>query len=223
MLRSYAGNFLESVGERRSIDMLSLGIGYRIVSQSIAQELGERLRSYTILEGSRAVIEDFRENWPLERSPDLVETYFEDFATERKFDAIEMGFILEHVDDPALLIRRFKAFLKPHGFIGMAVPNARSLHRLIGHEAGLLDDLYELSPFDLQLGHKRYFDLESFRGLAELEGLTVRRTRGIMMKPVTTGQLAALNLSDDVLRALFAVADALPSISNALYIEAVCT
>ena len=135
------------------------------------------------------MIAEFMAQWPLARKPEVVEAYFETFEPQRRFDAIEMGFVLEHVDDPGLIVRRFKQFLKPGGFIGMAVPNARSLHRLIGHEAGLLDDVYKLSAEDRQLGHKRYFDLESFKRLAESEGLTVCRARGIMMKPVTTRQL----------------------------------
>jgi 2-polyprenyl-3-methyl-5-hydroxy-6-metoxy-1,4-benzoquinol methylase len=220
MLRAYASYFIDSVGVRANSDVLSLGIGYQIVSQSIVRELGSRLASYTIVEGSRAVITEFTSQWPLERKPEVFEAYFESFEPTRKFDAIEMGFVLEHVDDPALVVRRFRQFLKPDGFIGMAVPNARSLHRLIGHEAGLLDDVYKLSAEDLQLGHKRYFDLDSFRHLAESEGLVVRRARGIMMKPVTTSQLGSLNLSPEVEQALYKVADRLPAISNAMYIEA---
>jgi SAM-dependent methyltransferase len=220
MLRSYAAYFVDSLGTATARDVLSLGIGYQTVSQSIVRALGERLATYTIVEGSPAVIAEFRAQWPLERCPEVVESYFETFQATRRYDAIEMGFVLEHVDDPALIVRRFRQFLKPGGFIGMAVPNARSLHRLIGHEAGLLDDVYRLSDADLQLGHKRYFDLDSFRHLAESEGLVVRRARGIMMKPVTTGQLARLELAPAVARALYTVADDFPAIANAMYIEA---
>jgi 2-polyprenyl-3-methyl-5-hydroxy-6-metoxy-1,4-benzoquinol methylase len=131
-----------------------------------------------------------------------------------------MGFVLEHVDDPALIVRRFTRFLQPGGVIGMAVPNARSLHRLIGHEAGLLQDMYALSEHDRALGHKRYFDLHSFRELAQAQGLVVKRARGIMLKPVTTSQLAALNLPESVMTALCKVGDALPDVANGMYIEA---
>jgi SAM-dependent methyltransferase len=221
MLQSYAAYFVNGIGARGSCDVLSLGIGYQVVSQAIVRQIGSRLASYTIVEGSKAVIDEFTAQWPLERKPELVEGYFETFEPGTSFDAIEMGFVLEHVDDPALIVGRFKRFLKPDGFIGMAVPNARSLHRLIGHEAGLLEDVYRLSAEDRQLGHKRYFDLDSFKVLVESQGLTIRRARGIMMKPVTTGQLRALKLSAAVTQALYEVADDLPAISNALYIEAV--
>ena len=42
--------------------------------------------------------------------------------------------------------------------LAIVVPNARSLHRLIGERAGLIDDLYRLSEHDLAVGHRRYFD-----------------------------------------------------------------
>jgi SAM-dependent methyltransferase len=219
MLNSYVDYFLESIAGRDGIDLLSLGIGYQTVSRRVVSDLGHRLTSYRILEGSQAVMADFLARWPLEFVPDVVQTYFEDFESPQRFDAIEMGFVLEHVDDPALIVRQFKTLLKPDGIIGMAVPNARSLHRLIGHEAGLLDDVFKLSEYDRALGHKRYFDLSSFRQLAETEGLVVRRARGIMLKPVTTAQLAALDLPAQVIRALYGVADSLPAISNALYLE----
>ncbi len=220
MLRAYASYFIDSVGDRTHSDVLSLGIGYQIVSQSIVRELGSRLASYTIVEGSPAVITEFAAQWPLERKPEVFEAYFESFEPGRTYDAIEMGFVLEHVDDPALIVRRYKRLLKPGGFIGMAVPNARSLHRLIGHEAGLLEDLYMLSAEDRKLGHKRYFDLDSLTQLAKSEGLKIKRARGILMKPVTTGQLRLLEMLPEVKHALYKVADGLPAISNAVYIEA---
>jgi SAM-dependent methyltransferase len=220
MLESYAGYVIETIGERPRVDILSLGIGYQTVATRIVEELGERLRTYVILEGSEAVIAKFRAEWPLERAPDVRQTYFETFESTERFDVIEMGFVLEHVDDPALIVRRFKRFLKPGGIIGMAVPNARSLHRLIGHEAGLLQNMYALSEHDRALGHKRYFDLNSFRELAESQDLIVKRQRGIMLKPVTTTQLASLNLPESIMMALCTVADTLPDIANGMYIEA---
>lgn len=220
MLDSYAGHLLDSVGERQNVDILSLGIGYQTVATRIVKELGKRLHNYVILEGSEAVIAKFRNEWPLKHIPDVRQTYFETFDSAERFDVIEMGFVLEHVDDPELIVNRFKRYLKPGGVIGMAVPNARSLHRLIGHEAGLLPNMYALSEHDLALGHKRYFDLALFRQLALSQGLIVKRERGIMLKPVTTSQLASLHVSESVMKALCNVADALPDIANGMYIEA---
>ncbi|GIV30222.1 MAG: hypothetical protein KatS3mg028_1288 [Bacteroidia bacterium] len=34
--------------------------------------------------------------------------YFEDFNFDKQFDRIEMGFILEHVDDPLFILNKYK-------------------------------------------------------------------------------------------------------------------
>nr|WP_211612868.1 class I SAM-dependent methyltransferase [Paraburkholderia haematera] len=66
-----------------------------------------------MLEGSPAVMRNFREKHPSTRAK-IIETYFEEFSTEERFDVIVMGFILEHVDDhPLLILRRFRTFLAP--------------------------------------------------------------------------------------------------------------
>ena len=93
--------------------------------------------------------------------------YFEDFETEERFDAIGMGFVLEHVEDPGLILRRYQDFLAPGGQIFIAVPNAESLHRRLGNFAGMLPDMTTLSPADEAFGHRRYFTAETLRDLVE--------------------------------------------------------
>ena len=66
---------------------------------------------------------------------ELLQGFFETFEHPARFDIIEAGFILEHVDDPAVVLKRLHQFLAPGGRIFIAVPNARSLHRLLQLEA----------------------------------------------------------------------------------------
>jgi 2-polyprenyl-3-methyl-5-hydroxy-6-metoxy-1,4-benzoquinol methylase len=131
-----------------------------------------------------------------------------------------MGFVLEHVADPALVLGRCAGFLTPRGVVAIAVPNARSLHRLVGQRAGLLDDLYRLSEADQALGHRRYFDRDSLVRLVEAAGLRVLACEGILLKCLTTAQLASLRLGPRVLRAFCELATGYPEIANAIYLEA---
>jgi 2-polyprenyl-3-methyl-5-hydroxy-6-metoxy-1,4-benzoquinol methylase len=131
-----------------------------------------------------------------------------------------MGFVLEHVNDPGAIVRQYVQSLGPGGTMFIAVPNARSLHRLIGHEAGLLDNLYRLSAEDLLLGHQRYFDYESLCRLVLAAGLRIVNVEGVLMKPLTSGQMKSLNLPAAVAEGLLKVGVHYPEICNSILIEA---
>jgi|HigsolmetaAR203D_1030402.scaffolds.fasta_scaffold00132_36 2-polyprenyl-3-methyl-5-hydroxy-6-metoxy-1,4-benzoquinol methylase len=202
-----------------SIDLCSLGIGYEIVSRSLATQIGEKIQTYTAVEGSALLIQRYRQRSDFPYKLNLVHDYFETFETDQRFDVIEMGFVLEHVDDPALIVERFSRMLKPAGVICAAVPNALSLHRLLGARAGLLKDPYALSEWDLQLGHKRYFDRDSFIDLFRQCNLRITKEAGLMLKPFSTAQLNALDLPDSVWEVLFHSGDLAPAYAYGLYVE----
>jgi 2-polyprenyl-3-methyl-5-hydroxy-6-metoxy-1,4-benzoquinol methylase len=220
-LSFYAERMCKVLRASKAESILSLGIGHRVVSQAILNEFKHSIKRYLIVEGSPEIIADYKNRFPdLPAGTELLQTYFEEFKTDEKFDAIEMGFVLEHVDDPAQIINIYKKFLNPGGTIFLAVPNARSMHRQLGHLAGLLKDMYNLSAEDLQLGHKRYFDLQSFQKLITGCGLKIKKVEGNFMKPFTTGQLNSLELKPEIWRALMEYGIDHPDSCNSIYVEA---
>jgi len=219
ILQWYAQKIIENKSSLSKIKILSLGIGHHTVSRTIIEQFKTKLDQYIIIEGSKDIID----NYVLQHKPgenvDIVNSYFEDYVPDIKFDIIEMGFVLEHVVDPLRIVKKYRKMLKKNGRMYIAVPNARSLHRLIGHEAGLLADLYELSKHDLQLGHKRYFDLESIKDLVVKAGLKIVKTEGVLLKPITTDQIKKLQFSRNIINALFKIGISYPELSNAIMIE----
>lgn len=201
------------------LDICSLGIGYETVSRGIGEHLKGRIGSYSAVEGSKVLIDRYQQTADFPFQLNLIHSYFEQFETDRRFDVIEMGFVLEHVDDPALVVSRFAQLLKPNGVICAAVPNALSMHRVLGQRAGLLNDPYALNEWDFKLGHKRYFDRRSFRALFEDQGLSVTREAGLMLKPFSTAQMNALNLPDAVWDVLFHSGDMAPDYAYGTYAE----
>lgn len=221
LLSWYAKRIVATLLRERTEHLLSLGVGHQIVAQTILTAVADTLASYTIVEGSQTIIAEFREK--MAGLPDWVRiehAWFEEFSAAKPLDAIEMGFVLEHVNDPALVLGRFAKMLRRGGTLFIAVPNARSLHRMIGHEAGLLDDVYQLSEYDLQYGHKRYFDMESLTKLVLAAGLMIRSVEGLYLKPLTTEQMKKLELPQEIYAGLCRLSVTLPEISNAIYIEA---
>jgi SAM-dependent methyltransferase len=185
------------IGIQGARTLLELGLGHGFATNQFSG-LFER---HVVLDGSAAVIENFRQKFPACKS-EIVETYFENFDTSEKFDVIVMGFILEHVDDPLQIIAKFREFLAPGGKLFLAVPNAEVLNRRLGHLAGMLPDMQTLSPNDVLLGHKRYYTVESLSSDIAQSGYKIDRMEGIYLKPFTTSQMISLGLSPAIIQAL---------------------
>lgn len=194
--------------------LLELGLGHGHSTAALANRFSRHL----VVEGSPEMIKRFRARFGF-HDLEIRQGYFEDFDTDERFDHIAMGFILEHVDDPVLIMQRFKRFLKPGGSIFAAVPNCESLHRRLGHAAGLLPDMTVLSSDDRRFGHQRYYSLRTFTQLMTDTGYEVIKAEGILLKPLTTGQLVKLELSPEILQALMKVGVDYPELSNSILLQ----
>jgi 2-polyprenyl-3-methyl-5-hydroxy-6-metoxy-1,4-benzoquinol methylase len=196
------------MNSRGANSVLELGLGHGFTTNIFSSNFDR----HVVLEGSPAVIRNFKEKFP-ECNAQIVETYFEEFDTNEKFDVIVMGFILEHVDDPFEIISRYKNFLSQGGRIFLAVPNAEVLNRRLGHLAGMLGNIETLSENDLLLGHKRYYTVSSLSAEIERAGYQIDKMEGIYLKPFTTSQIISLNLDEKVIRALCEVGVNYPELS----------
>jgi SAM-dependent methyltransferase len=195
--------------------VLELGIGHGFTSNLFAQFY----RQYSVIDGSESVIAQFRKQYPLSGAQ-IVHGFFEEFETPEKYEVIVMGFVLEHVDSPQQILRHFRKFLAPGGRCFVAVPNAESLHRRFGHEAGLLPDMSALGDADKAFGHMRLYTVASLARELEVCGYRVVAKEGIYLKPFTTRQVASLELSPEILDGMCKVGVGYPELSNGLLFEA---
>ncbi|KQV13861.1 SAM-dependent methyltransferase [Pseudomonas sp. Root329] len=212
LLTWYPQRVLHHAGEACSLLELGLGHGYT------TDIFSRRFVRHVVLEGSPAVIQNFRDKHP-DCKAEIVETWFERFDTDERFDVIVMGFILEHVEDPLLILRRFREFLAPGGKMFLAVPNAEVLNRRLGQLAGLLDDVTTLSENDHLLGHQRFYTVATLSADVAQAGCVVDRLEGIYLKPFTTRQILSLQLDSNVIDALCTVGIDYPELSCGLFAE----
>jgi trans-aconitate methyltransferase len=188
--------------------ILELGLGHGYTTNIFSKHFSHHL----VLEGSQAVINNFKGKYP-DCNAKIVETYFEEFASDEKFDVIVMGFILEHVDNPNVILTHFRKFLTPTGKMFISVPNAEVLNRRLGNLMGMLPDMQALSENDHILGHKRYYTVKSLTEEIKNAGYGIERMEGIYLKPLTTNQMISLNLDKKVLEALCLVGIDYPELS----------
>jgi 2-polyprenyl-3-methyl-5-hydroxy-6-metoxy-1,4-benzoquinol methylase len=211
-LEWYSQRILTLHPEAKSI--LELGLGYGVTTDKFSTQFSR----HVVVDGARAVIDNFRKHYP-NCNTEIQECIFEEFTTEEKFDLVVLGFVLEHVDNPVAVMRKFKQFLSVSGRMFITVPNAAALNRRLGHLAGLLPDICEMSEHDKLLGHKRYYTVETLRRDIEAAELKIHRFEGIYLKPLTTSQMKSLNLPDSIIQALCAMAIDYPELSSSLFAE----
>ena len=182
-------------------DVLQLGLGNGV----IAKALDSIVKMQIIVEGSSKIIKDFSF---IGKNTNFVESYFEDFDTTEKFDLILANHVMEHVDDPVSLLHSMKKKLKPNGEMLITVPNANSIHRLIGVEMGLLNNKFDLNTSDINAGHQRVYDYDKLIEDVCSSGLNVTKSGGYNIKLVSLAQMK--DWSQELLDAIFLVSKKMP-------------
>lgn len=214
ILKWYPKRILKRLEHSGVRSLLELGLGHGFTSV-LFNQFFER---HFVVEGSSVVIDLFKEKNE-ELSLEIVESYFENFSTPERFDVIIMGFILEHVDNPGLILDRFKEFLRPDGRMFVAVPNAKSLNRRLGLELGMIDDIYSLNTNDLAQGHQRQFCRETLKMLLSEHGLEAVWEEGIYLKPLPLAFLQQLPRFSENLQAMLEVGVDFPELCVGILME----
>ena len=179
ILNWYPPRILKRLQKEEFTSILELGLGHGYATALF----NSYFEQHTVIEGSSVVIELFQQQYP-SLDINLIESYFENFLSTERFDVIVMGFILEHVDDPGLVLRRFREHLNPGGRLFVAVPNAKSLNRRLGLTMGKIKNIYELNENDHALGHQRQFCRGTLTTLLHKENYKVTWEEGIYLKPL---------------------------------------
>jgi 2-polyprenyl-3-methyl-5-hydroxy-6-metoxy-1,4-benzoquinol methylase len=160
----------------------------------------------------------------LSRIPDFpnlikVHSLFEEYQPEHTFDSIIMEHILEHVEDPVILLKRVRNWLAPEGRLFLGVPNGNSIHRLAAVKMGLLNDPCQLNERDHALGHRRVYTPQTFRVDVEKSGLTILEIGGVYLKPLSNGQIEN-DWTEKMINGFYELGKDLPEYAAEIY--AVC-
>ena len=140
---------------------------------------------------------------------------FEDFKTPRKFNDLVMARALEHLDDPVGVLRVMRGWAEPGGRVHVVVPNAQSLHRLIGVQMGMLEAPNAFSERDRMYGHRRVYDIDLLRTHLTQAGWRVLQIRGVFLKTLSNAQM--LSFKPELLDAFYEVGKELPRHCAELY------
>jgi 2-polyprenyl-3-methyl-5-hydroxy-6-metoxy-1,4-benzoquinol methylase len=151
----------------------------------MTQFLLNHFESLMIVEGSEKLLNTI----PNAKNLIKVHSLFENFYPDTLFDSIILEHVLEHVENPVVLLQRTKTWLAPGGKIYLGVPNANSIHRLVGVKMKLLESQFQLNARDVSLGHRRVYSWDTLKKIIEESGLSLIEMGGVYLKPLSNNQI----------------------------------
>jgi 2-polyprenyl-3-methyl-5-hydroxy-6-metoxy-1,4-benzoquinol methylase len=222
----------DRVVDRRLVDMIADFVVPRLPGESVLElgvgdqiwtpKLVKHFATVTTLEGddellavmSRTMAAIPASSWQGVRS------LFEEYFPAQRFDVVLATYVLEHVDDPGLILRRAREhWLRPGGRIAVCVPHALSLHRRLAVAMGMIATPSERGETDRRMGHLRCLTHQEMEELLVENGFRVVERRGLICKPFPNAMLA--RCTDAQLRGLFDLGLELPiEYGGALYFQA---
>ncbi|MBV8091957.1 MAG: class I SAM-dependent methyltransferase [Acetobacteraceae bacterium] len=194
------------IGRLEGPRILELGVGDQVYTPMLVQRFGD----VTSVDGSGILLQRMATTlgsaaagrW----TPVL--SYFEEYEPSVPFDNILATNILEHVEDPVVVLSRCRDWLRPGGCAHIAVPNAGSLHRRLAVKMGLMQHVSQLGETDHRMGHKHCFswiDLERYLVAA---GFHIEHRQGLWAKLLPNAML--VNCSEAQLRGMVELGMELP-------------
>lgn len=141
----------------------------------------------------------------------------------QQFDCVLISGLLHELNDPQQLLAAVRQVAGPDTRIHVNVPNARSLHRLLAFEMGLINDLHSISDRQRSLQQRWTFDIQSLRKLCTSAGYQVKEEGSFFIKPFTHAQMYMLSeiglLDQAMLVGLMRLEKHLPGMGSEIFVN----
>ena len=149
----------------------------------------------TCVEASDMAIEDAKIK--LGDKVRFVHSIFENASLSKTYDNIVLTHVLEHLDDPVLVLKRINdEWLAENGRFFLVCPNANAPSRQIAVKMGLISHNAAVTPAEAEHGHRCTYSLDTLERDAEAAGLRVVHRSGIFFKALANFQWDRLLQTD---------------------------
>jgi 2-polyprenyl-3-methyl-5-hydroxy-6-metoxy-1,4-benzoquinol methylase len=108
------------------------------------------------------------------------------------YDLILLSCLLHEIPDATGLLSSIAKLCSEKTIVHINVPNAKSFHRLLALEMGLIDSIYEKSDMQKKMQQSHTFDLNQLETLVTGLNFTVVEQGSFFIKPFTHAQMAQL-------------------------------
>lgn len=124
---------------------------------------------------------------------------FEKVELPEKFDNIILTHVLEHLDDPIVVLKRINSeWLSDRGRFFLVCPNANAPSRQIAVKMGLINNNCAVTTAEVSHGHRITYSLDTLERDAKKAGLKIVFRSGIFFKALANFQWDRL-LNTDII------------------------
>jgi ribosomal protein S18 acetylase RimI-like enzyme/SAM-dependent methyltransferase len=129
----------------------------------------------------------------------FVNSLFEQAILPKRYNNIVLTHVLEHLDDPVLVLKRInEEWLADGGRFFLVCPNANAPSRQIAVKMGLISHNAAVTPAENEHGHRCTYTLDTLERDAVAAGLKVVHRSGIFFKALANFQWDRLLQTDIV-------------------------
>ena len=159
------------------------------------RRLLEHFDDVTCVEASSVAIEEAKRK--LGNRVSFFNALFEEATLPRRYDNIVLTHVLEHLDDPVLVLKRINdEWLADGGKFFLVCPNANAPSRQIAVKMGLISHNAAVTSAEAAHGHRCTYTLDTLERDAVAAGLKVVHRSGIFFKALANFQWDRLLQTD---------------------------
>lgn len=152
----------------------------------------------------------------------IINSTFEDFSTDKQYDNIIITHVLEHLDDPVLVLKKIKdELLSENGRLFITCPNANAPSRQIAVKMGLIEHNSAVTPAEHEHGHRITYSLDTLERDIKRSGLNISYRSGIFFKALANFQWDKLLntdiISDEYLDGCYQLGQQYPDLCSSIF------
>ncbi len=141
-----------------------------------------------------------------------------------KPDYIVLSNVLHEIENVPVFLKDLRKVCYNNTILHVIVPNAKSFHRILAYEMGIIDSIYQLSDRNILLQQQTVFDLEILTELLAKNGFCIVESGTSFIKPFTHMQMQFMlenRIIDDVmLKGLYKLVKYMPELGSEIYVNA---
>lgn len=139
------------------------------------------------------------------------------------YDMIICASLCHEVEQPDKLLQAIAQVCNEDTVVHICVPNANSMHRLLGKEMEILADIHDLSKNNKDFQQNNVFDANSLSDIVISNGFEIIESGSFFIKPFSHTQMYEMIqkeiINEEILDGLNALAKYMPEFGSEIYVN----